>query len=259
MKRIQLDIMDAIHHFCVEHNIKYSLGYGTLLGAVRHGGYIPWDDDIDIIMLRRDYERFLREFDDPGGRFAISECRRDPKQLFDFAKVHDTRTIWYQAGNNVDTGIWVDIFPYDDLEDTYEESLAIHQRYSYLYNYKTAKNCNWGMMSSFIKNVGLMFYKLRYLLSPPPPRKMLGYINTMLERNKPHSKYVGYLSDKFVYIIERSYFDDIVPIRFEDRTYLCIKEKEKYLAATYGDYMQLPPEDQRLPHSQLGLYWRDKW
>ena len=57
-KKIQLEILDSIHSFCLHNDIKYSLGYGSLLGAVRHGGFIPWDDDIDIIMLRDDYTRF---------------------------------------------------------------------------------------------------------------------------------------------------------------------------------------------------------
>lgn len=259
MKRIQLDIMDAIHHFCVKHHIKYSIAYGTLLGAIRHGGYIPWDDDIDIVMLRPDYERFLKEFKDSEGRYLISEARITKAQFFPFAKVHDSHTIWYQKGNNMDTGVFVDIFPLDDLDDTEEESIARVSKYHYMWNFCIAKNNHWGMMTTLKKNIGLMVFKLLYCLKPAN-QTACNFIEECKSLHNPSSKYVGYIGGKYVKnnIIPRAFLDALRPIKFEDREYLAMQEYDSYLTRTYGDYMKLPPENQRLPHSNEGVYWKEQ-
>ena len=96
LRTIQLDILQKVHNFCISHNIRYSLAFGTLLGAVRHGGYIPWDDDIDIAMLRHDYERFRIEFKDSVCQFC--DCRTDKDIQIGFGKVVDTRTLVIHDG-----------------------------------------------------------------------------------------------------------------------------------------------------------------
>ena len=119
LRDLQLDILQNVHDFCVAHGIHYSLAYGTLLGAIRHKGYIPWDDDIDIAMLRPDYEKFMREYKDEVYRFC--ECRLDKDIHIGFGKVEDTRTIIIEAGNTKNLGVTIDVFPIDDLCDSYEE------------------------------------------------------------------------------------------------------------------------------------------
>lgn len=77
LRTIQLEILDIIHNFCIENNIRYSIAGGTLLGAVRHGGYIPWDDDIDILMPRPDYKRFIATFSTHSGHHVLQHCKID--------------------------------------------------------------------------------------------------------------------------------------------------------------------------------------
>ncbi len=91
LKRIQLDILRNVHKFCLEHNINYSLAYGTLLGAVRHKGFIPWDDDIDIMMLRNDYDRFIKEYPE-SDEYGLCCFEKDTNYPYSFAKVQDKKT-----------------------------------------------------------------------------------------------------------------------------------------------------------------------
>ena len=111
LRTIQLDILQNVHDFCMKHDIKYTLAYGTLLGAVRHGGYIPWDDDIDIAMLRPDYERFMQEY--KNDIYKFTECRLDKDVHIGFGKVEDTRTIVIEGGNTKNLGVSIDVFPID--------------------------------------------------------------------------------------------------------------------------------------------------
>ena len=116
--KVELDILDLIHKICVENDIKYSLAYGTLLGAIRHKGFIPWDDDIDVMMPRDDYNRFIELWDhiEHDGYVLIDEdCSPDYNN--NFAKIRKDHTTflqyWRQKERKFHKGIYVDIFPVD--------------------------------------------------------------------------------------------------------------------------------------------------
>ena len=111
LRGIQLDLLEEIHRFCQEHHIVYYLSSGTLLGAVRHGGYIPWDDDIDLYMPRESYERFVKEYTDTEGRFTLMEPRRSKHYFYTFAKLTDSRTMMVEDSyTSYPIGVYVDIF-----------------------------------------------------------------------------------------------------------------------------------------------------
>ena len=118
LRQIQMGILDHLHQFCTSHQIKYSLAFGTMLGAIRHKGYIPWDDDIDICMPRADYERFLKCYQDTA-YFQLKDRSRSKDYYFTFAKVVDSRT--YLVEDEIEgyhIGVWVDIFPIDYVADS---------------------------------------------------------------------------------------------------------------------------------------------
>ena len=115
LRKIQLAILDKVHEFCMERGLRYSLGGGTLLGAVRHKGYIPWDDDIDIMMPRPDYDRFLQEFDGAYPHYGVLWYKNDENCLWPYAKVYDNRTVLEE--HFIKTGINIDVFPVDGLPD----------------------------------------------------------------------------------------------------------------------------------------------
>ena len=120
IKSLQMEILCSIHNFCVNNNIRYSLAYGTLLGAIRHKGYIPWDDDVDILMPRPDYEKFLKLYPGYNKNHTVQTYINDDSYYLAFAKVYDNRTELIVFPTR--TGVFVDIFPVDGLPDSVELS-----------------------------------------------------------------------------------------------------------------------------------------
>ena len=125
-KRISLEILDVIHDFCKKNGIKYYLAYGTLLGAVRHKGFIPWDDDIDLVMSRPDYELFQKLFNVDGYTFVNEET----KNIFPlvFGKVFANNTFGVYNGISMNYGVAVDIFPLDGLPSDENEMLRLYRK-----------------------------------------------------------------------------------------------------------------------------------
>ena len=119
IKSVELEILKYIHNFCIENDIKYFLNYGTLIGAVRHKGFIPWDDDIDICMFRKDYEKFIDLFSKDDGIYKILSLETDDKYYNNFMKVINSKTKIEDERNykTYDLGIFVDIFPIDSFDD----------------------------------------------------------------------------------------------------------------------------------------------
>ena len=118
LRNIQMAILDNVHQFCEQHHLLYFLSSGTLIGAVRHKGYITWDDDIDIYMPRADYERFLQLYQDSQGIFKAIDPNRDSDYYYTFAKVIDTRTLMIEKETKgFEIGVYMDIFPVDYVTD----------------------------------------------------------------------------------------------------------------------------------------------
>ena len=117
LRVIQLELLQQIADFCEKNNIKYFLAYGTLIGAIRHKGYIPWDDDIDIVMPRDDYDRFLELYNEAYPFSKVVDMYNTKHYGFAFAKVHDVRTIIYETQYAQDSfGVFVDVFPIDGIK-----------------------------------------------------------------------------------------------------------------------------------------------
>ena len=116
LKCIQLDLLQKTAEFCENNGIRYFLCGGTLIGAIRHHGYIPWDDDIDISMPRPDYDKFIKIFNKPENYYQVIDMSNNSKYGFPFAKVHDTRTLVNELQYSRDSfGVYIDIFPIDGV------------------------------------------------------------------------------------------------------------------------------------------------
>ncbi|MBQ8445584.1 MAG: LicD family protein, partial [Opitutales bacterium] len=129
LKQIQLGILDKVHEFCEKNGITYFLSSGTLIGAVRHKGYIPWDDDLDLYMPRADYDKFIKLFsaNSPENTKLLS-LETDKKYQYPFAKVIDDRTEMVETavGESFKIGVYIDVFPVDSVPDNFVASWIVY-------------------------------------------------------------------------------------------------------------------------------------
>ena len=118
LRKLQIDILNDIDNFCKKNKINYWIDCGTLLGAIRHSGYIPWDDDIDIGMLRDDYDKFVKSYNRKGNRYQLNAVEINNDYYYPFGKVFDTKTVLYEPDENgIKTAVFVDVFVYDNAPD----------------------------------------------------------------------------------------------------------------------------------------------
>ncbi|GAB6392590.1 MAG: lipopolysaccharide cholinephosphotransferase [Treponematales bacterium] len=245
-----LEILKFIDAVCTEYNIHYSLDSGTLLGAVRHKGFIPWDDDIDIMMSRPDYNKFISVFNTISLHYKI-ECYETNKNTFlPFAKVCDTRTVLYEYGNDTTLGINVDVFQVDGY-DLRQNIYAVKNKLRFLR----------GLM--MCKKYGAKFhYKIRVLevmriLLAPIPMRLLGFLcQRIIKRydydgNRYVCRITSYVPERVVF--PHSMFAHYIKIEFEGYKFSAIRDYDMYLTNLYGDYMRLPPPEQCVPtHQAIG-------
>lgn len=255
LREIQLGILDKIHAFCMERGIRYSLGGGTLLGAVRHKGYIPWDDDVDIMLPRPDYNRFLKEFDGQYPHLRIQNAFTDPEYILPFSKVIDDRTILEERVSEKEirkSGVFIDVFPVDGLPSEKEldrfckKLLACKRALIYTCSSKTP-----------VGKHPFLRYFYRLLMSH---RSAVENIDSMMSSiDFETADFAGAISGRYgkkEHMIANTFkeYSDIV---FEGRIYRSISSYDKYLTKHYGDYMQLPPEDMQIRCHDFRAWWKN--
>lgn len=250
-KEILQKILMFFHDFCEKNNLTYYLTGGTLLGAVRHKGFIPWDDDIDVCMPRNDYEKLLDTFNDAHGAFRVISAR-DKQFYLPFAKVVDTRTCMKEAvDSNFELGIFIDIFPIDNMSDDYNTAYSLYRDVK---KYRTAlmfKNVKISDQRAFYKNVILAFGKIALSLIPR------SYIIKKIDKHSQRynsaqaTYYVGMVCAAFYEkreILKSEWFSGKCLLDFEGKQFWAPKGYDAFLTQLYGDYMQLPPVEKRVTH-----------
>lgn len=256
LHRALLYISEEINRICVNNNIRYSLFAGSLLGAVRHKGFIPWDDDMDIAMLRHDYNKFLLACaTDLGKEFRLITIDNTKDYGYGFCKVtlKDTKVneVNFKKERSYNE-IWVDIFPYDNVPDN--RILRIkHNFLNYLY-VKILEERYDGIKSDEVqKPVKKTIYKFFGFLNKALDAD---FIKRAMERNSKKynqikTNYVCCLSGYYGYkreIMPRKLLESYVWYHFETTRFMGIRNYELYLKKIYGNYMELPPEGKRRVH-----------
>lgn len=248
---IQIGILDAFDKFCRQNEIEYSIGAGTMLGAVRHKGFIPWDDDVDIFMKRDQYNKFIDLIKERDYYFADHIYAKIPGQenhRYPFIKIIDDRTLVYEKNTiKEEMGVWADIFPIDYCGNTQESAVELAQRQKDVFNeyLEYLKLHETDSLINVLKNVYLMGYRIRH---KNVRKKIFAYEQELA--SNPLSSYSGTLvwtqSIKDVYPTD--YFEGYTELVFEDLKVMSFKQYDLILSHRYGDYMKLPPEDQRICH-----------
>lgn len=244
-----LDILKKIKEICEIEKITYFLGYGTLLGAVRHQGFIPWDDDIDIMMPREDYERFIKYCiinKEELGCFSLKHYSTSKEYIYPIARFCDTKyRIEYENAKDYGLGLFVDIYPLDGIDlnnKKFIKQLQLKQTlisFCGISGYKSTKS----IIKNFIK------YPL-FLIS------RLLKINSLLQNIDKTSKKYNYKTSKDVecviwgmkyYKTPKILFEKIKLQKFEDDYFNIPVGYDKILKAYYGNYMELPPIEKQIP------------
>lgn len=259
LKTVQMDVLSAIHRFCTEHDIKYSLACGTMLGCVRHKGYIPWDDDIDIYMLRKDYNKLIESFPDVyEGRYKFVTLERDPKWNRPGGKAFDVSTLLKeQTSEPFDLGVNIDVFPIDNVPDDDVAWLKYDKRRRFLQHVYSMKVTTFRRGRSLFKNFFLAICKI--VLLPFSSRFLAQYIQNVAkqydgqETNRVFECCQGiYLKHPF----KKSLFENLVLMPFEDREFMAFADFDEYLTNGYGDWRKLPPKEKRVSHHAFKAWWK---
>ena len=252
LKKIQKDILDEVVAFCEENNIRYFLAYGTLLGAIRHNGYIPWDDDIDIHMPRSDYERFIELYTrKQHSEYKIVTHKLDRRYEVPFAKIFRKDTLVNEFFYKQSVfGVYVDIFPLDGIKSKWQATVCGQCiRCMYI---KTMIFCN---RQTFARKARLFATKL--ILLPFSSHFILKSMRRIARKyNYDECDKVCSFGSRTAIreILPRDVFDDYVTVTFEGSDYRAPKGYDRYLTQKYGNYMQLPPEDKRVSSHDSQAY-----
>lgn len=257
LKAIQVDILRSVHDFCQKNGLNYSLAYGTLLGAVRHKGFIPWDDDIDIMMPRSDYENLVKTYTNP--RFVIINYKNSPGYELPYAKVYDRNTIIHEKLNmNVSYGVNIDIFPVDiapDEESEIDEFFKKKNRLTMLHKSKLLKICK-----QWRPSMNAILFCAQIVLSPFRLRSFTTRIDKMCQKyaSCDTNKWIicATVDSKRSWVFDKEMFTRYTKCEFEGEMYNAVGDPDKLLTIIYGDYMRLPPEDKRVSHHTFTAYWK---
>ncbi len=254
MKEIEYSTLVYIDRLCRQHNITYWLAYGTLLGAVRHKGFIPWDDDIDIWMPAEDYHRFLKLVnDDEDSHYRAVSHQTDVRYPYFFAKVMDTDTLLREEAGEMDLGVYVDVFALIGLPKCPLLRTAVSMKCTHLlrsWTYATVKD---DYRYSFIKTCLRKLYHMYAL------QKGTLYWNQKIRKfmKKHPVENAEYITDvnKTKCAWQAAEFEAVHMV-FESEKFPVSKGFHAVLTAIYGDYMQLPPEEEQISHHYFTAYKR---
>lgn len=249
LKEIELEMLKLFISVCEKLNLKYYLMGGTLLGAVRHKGFIPWDDDIDMGMPRKDYEVFLEKGQAllPEG-FFLQTFDTDPEWPQAFAKIRNSNTTFIESSmckRKINHGAYIDVFPIDYYPETEKEIKAFRRKQTWL-GRSITKAISFKPFSKSVQIKGKIFQ----LITIFQPYRVAVRKKDQLFKSVKSSSKMGNLSSAWGYkeITDASWYGEGREVDFEGIKANAPTEYEKWLTQVYGDYMQLPPEEKRVGH-----------
>lgn len=255
LHQVELEIMDEFIRICDKHNLEYFLTGGTMLGAIRHKGFIPWDDDIDVGMMRKDYDSFINiAKKELNGKYFLDCFETNENYYLPFAKIRKNNTIFDEEVNhhmNNHKGIFIDIIPFENASknDSFKQKIQaiivrnITETMFYKNKIRKLKNCR----KPFLVIIMSIFSK----------KQLMKIQNKISKLNKnDNSPYVVALAGTYGYqkeTMKRNYFVPSKKIMFENREYYGMNNPDAYLTRIFGNYMELPPKEKRINHLPLNI------
>ncbi len=247
LQLVELELLQEVDRICKKCDIHYAIIAGTLLGAVRHGGFIPWDDDADVALLRPEYEKFrkacMTELDTE--KFYFQDHRYTPGYRWGYGKLRKMGTVLlkeHQDHMPYEQGVYIDVFPLDDVPENYIKRI-FHNFHCFC-----IRKVLWSTLGKYA-NPNPIIRKWYSLLGKIPEQKVFNYLQRFWERgNRENSKWVRILTfptpNKSYGYLKR-WYAECEDIEFEKIKFPGIKDYDEYLSFKFGDYMTFPPEEER--------------
>ncbi len=260
IKELQMSILDVVHDYCIKNGFMYFMMCGTLLGAVRHGGYIPWDDDIDIAMFRDDYDKFISGFNAEHSDYRVYSIDNTPGYNLFFAKISNEKTLYVDDNiiyHDTDIGVNIDLFPIDKLPETANAD-KILKKLHFLDKLQYCKASKKGRALLKKQKIKIILGKL---LAAPMSKRGIGVKCDTIARkyNKADVNtysFISYGIRNKLPIYTKDLFDPI-ELQFEDRKYMAPSGYDIILQSFYGDYMTLPPKSKQISNHAYSAYWKE--
>lgn len=268
IKDVQALILDILRYFktmCDENGLKYYLAYGTLIGAVRHQGFIPWDDDVDVHMPRDDFKKLVQIMKENPHPYYRLVCRENnPEFTAPLPKLVDSRTRLTQSYGfieKVELGVYIDIFLLDGAGKSKEEGYEYYKD-----AYKLYKHWNRADTMMFPQGKNKFVSLLKWIKHVPEKAKGIYY---WLDKIEEHNSKQSFYDCDFIGALEagtpqaernvwpRSYFEDAERLMFEGTEFRVPCNYDAVLRGEYGDYMKLPPIEKRVSHHKYDITWND--
>ena len=256
-KNIMIKTLESIDKCCRENNINYSICWGTMIGAIRHHGFVPWDDDVDIMMHRDDYNRFFNVYKDPD--YKLYTPLKNKNCLLLLSRVYNKNTeVFFNYYSKSYFGLWISIFPYDNAPDSDLEKWEMKRTFwTHLYHLKTMR---------YLTNESIIRKTIKCLVKLPLLPFSSFWLFSKVEEcltkyNNQKTKNIciwdnGYGFTKFFYF-PAELFDGYIDVNFDGVKCKIIKGYDQFLRMYYGDYMQLPPVEKQVPSHDYKAYYID--
>lgn len=246
VKKYIFNILIDFDEFCNNYNLDYSLAGGTLLGAARHKGFIPWDDDIDVYMPRKDYEFLLKKYNKWGKNkgYKIISAANDGFYMM-IAKIIDTKTIAVEKNRTEKIGVWIDILPVDYVGEISQEDVNLLYRCSEeMYFLGTTK---------YLDSKSHTRRFVKRILRPFKKRKLIRLFNDKIKRNPGNNNMCFYSKrrKKVWSMLPKNigFISSKAKLEFERKSFKVMEMWRDYLKIYFGNnYMELPPENERISH-----------
>jgi len=254
----QLELLKAFVRVCEKHNLQYFLAYGSALGAIRHKGFIPWDDDVDVVMPRKDYDEYIKlQYEYEGTPYFIQTFKSDPCYIYNYGKLRDSSTTFLEnafRNHRMNQGVFIDIFPLDGMSFTVDNKKKAVKRNRFVW-----RQVYWSYLPALRRKIHARTFLKDILLNIVAG---LAYVFDIAHyRNKRVEKYARKIPLEqsalagtiFTYgsltgCMETELFKETIKVPFEDTEVNVLKEYDKYLTNLYGDYMTFPPKEKQVGH-----------